>query len=1329
MKFTEAKLEQAIITLLAEQGFPHVSGTTLSGSNGAPAPLNDLNRNAAGATSLPEVLIKDDLRAFLRKQYAGDEISEGEINSVITKLESYAASDLYASNKAIMKLVCDGFLLKREDHTKKDLYIQLIDYSDLPAHNKPKVGEVPTIVAEDEVNYNAAGATFSQNIFKFVTQLEILGKEKRIPDGILYINGIPLVVFEFKSAIREEANLFQAYEQLSVRYARDIPELMKYHAFCVISDGVNNKIGSIFGKYDFFYPWRKVTGDEVIEKDGINSLHTMIEGLFDQRRLVDVIRNFVHFPDVSREEVKIVCRYPQYYAARKLFANILLHRMIPGSNGAPAPLNDSNKHTAGATSLSDGKGGTYFGATGCGKSYTMLFLSRLLMKSVEFSSPTIVLITDRTDLDSQLSDQFSNAKGYIGDADIESVKSRGDLRLKLKGRKSGGVFLTTVHKFNEDAELLTDRCNVICISDEAHRSQVNLDQKITVTDTEVKKSYGFAWHLHNSLPNATYVGFTGTPIDATLDVFGQVVDAYTMAESVKDEITVRLVYEGRAAKVLTDNSKLAEIEAYYKQCEEEGSSDYAVEQSKKVMASMKSILGDKDRLEALAKDFVTHYETRIAEGSTVMGKAMFVSSSRTIAFDFYKEVIKLLGERSSSCVTLNDFLGGRSSSCVNLKEALTTSFGDSKQWHTRNLPHRNKEGLIQSITFRLGDSMPKEVLDKIEAELNDSPKDQRSLELRKKQQFYLDQGAGCCALNHPEMAECVMNALRHHDGEKYDLLAWSIMPNHVHVLIHAKDDVSKAVQSWKSYTGKWAVKNNKRLKLGIPSAQKGLWQPEYWDRFIRDEEHFDNAVKYILENPTAAGLDKKSTASLYTGHTASAGTKRELHPSQIKMVMTRGKDDPQDLYDVLGTSEYRKMLDGQFKNAKSNFKIAIVVDMWLTGFDVPFLDTIYIDKPIKKHNLIQTISRVNRKFEGKDKGLVVDYFGIKSAMNQALAMYSKTDATNFEDVQLSITEVRNHLDLLGKLFHIFDSSPYFTGDSVAQLDCLNRATEFIQLTDKIEHRFMQLVKRLKAAYDVCCGAEEITEPERDQIHFYLAIRSIIAKLTKGDAPDTAQMNAKVAEMIEEAVKSDGVEEIFKLGNDQASEIDIFDEDYLTKISNIKLPNTKAKLLQQMLKKAIAELKKVNKMKGVDFSKKFNQVVDKYNERKEGEAWTAEGIDELTEEMINMFHDLAKEYNSDDMPDGIGDIEEKAFYDILKELAIKYSFDYPEDKLIALAKKVKDIVDDQAKFPDWSHRADIKAALKVNLIMALAKNGYPPVDRDEVYKEIFEQAENFKKYNG
>jgi len=519
MKFTEAQLEEAIIELLGEQGHPHVLGS-------------DIER------APEEVLIKDDLRAYLQERYAADGITDGEIEFIINKIERLPASDLYGSNKAFMKLVSDGFLLKREDRSQKDLFIHLIDYS-----------------PED------------RNHYKMINQLEIVGFEKRIPDGILYINGLPLVVFEFKSAIREEATIHDAYVQLTTRYRRDIPELLKYNALCVISDGVNNKMGSLFAAYEFFYAWRKVTGDEKIEKDGIDSLFTMINGLFDKARLRDVIHNFIFFPDSSRKEEKIVCRYPQYYAARKLFANIQEHRRPDG----------------------DGKGGTYFGATGCGKSFTMLFLSRLLMKSEAFASPTLVLITDRTDLDDQLSRQFTGAKGYIGDEEIISVESREELRAKLRGpdevptdvqrqadeaetidgapldvamphgRVSGGVFLTTIHKFTEDTRLLTRRDNVICISDEAHRSQVNLDQKIRITEEGVKRTYGFAKYLHDSLPNATYVGFTGTPIDATLDVFGKVVDAYTMEESVKDEITVRIVYEGRAAKVLLDNAKLQEI--------------------------------------------------------------------------------------------------------------------------------------------------------------------------------------------------------------------------------------------------------------------------------------------------------------------------------------------------------------------------------------------------------------------------------------------------------------------------------------------------------------------------------------------------------------------------------------------------------------------------------------------------------------------------------------------------------------------------------------------------------------------------------------------------
>jgi len=1292
MKFTEEKLEKAFTELLGQEGFPHHLGITI-------------------ARKLDEVLIEEDLQTFLLTQYAGQGITVNEIKSIILQLKSLSAYDLYESNKTFLRMLSDGFILKREDRSQKDIYIQLIDYSGLNNHRQPEAEQLISISAEPQEPYQS-----DHNIYKFVNQLEIIGTEKRIPDGIIYINGLPLVVFEFKSAIREEATIFDAFRQLTVRYHRDIPELFKYNAFCVISDGINNKAGSFFAPYEFFYAWRRLGGSpggslgerklqlpydecdkrELVaaqEAQGISSMFTMIHGMFHKDRLRDIIRNFIFIPDSSKKNEKIVCRYPQYYAARALFASIKKAQKPKGN----------------------GKGGTYFGATGCGKSFTMLYLTRLLMKSEYFESPTIILITDRTDLDDQLSGQFTNAKNFVGDNTIVSVESRANLRALLKARQSGGVFLTTIHKFTEDTELLTDRTNVICISDEAHRSHVNLDQKVRVTEKGVTKTYGFAKYLHDSLPNATYVGFTGTPIDATLDVFGKVVDAYTMTESVKDEITVRIVYEGRAAKVLLNNAKLKEIEEYYAKCAEIGSNENQIEQSKKEMAQMYAIIGDPDRLKAVAEDFVNHYEKRVSEGSTVKGKAMFVCSTREIAYALYKNIINYLGSRSSSFENVES---------TDFASHFTTHFGYPEEWHRRNLPHRNKEGLIQSITFRLADSLPQNVLKDIEEDIKYLSNEKRDVEKRKKYEYWLDKGLGCCALANREMAQVVQDALHHHEGDKYNLLAWSIMPNHVHVLIRTTGDLVRIIQSWKSFTGKWALQNNKKFNLGIDNDATQFWMPEYWDRFIRDEEHFNNAVRYILNNPLKANLAEGHIAYLFKGMQLELHSTQVLHPTQIKVVATRGLDDEKDMYDMLGTKEYRKELDRQFKNEKSNFKVAIVVDMWLTGFDVPFLDSIYIDKPIQRHNLIQTISRVNRKFEGKNKGLVVDYIGIKSQMNLALKQYSEGDKDNFEDIAESMIIVRNHLDLLAKLFHTFDSSTYFNGTTMQQLNTLNLAAEYVQLTKEFETRFMGLVKRLTAAYDICAGSEQLSQSERDYTHFYLAVRSIVFKLTKGDAPDTANMNAKVREMIKEALQSDGVEEIFKLGDDAETEQDIFDEDYLAKIDKIKLPNTKIKLLQQLLAKVIKEIRKVNRVKGIDFTKKMQVLVERYNNRDANDILRSEVYEEMANALTNLIWEVHKEFSAGDEL-GI-DFEEKAFYDILKELCLKYDFKYPDDKMIELAKAVKDLVDGQARFPDWNKRDDIKSALKVGLILLLDEFGYPPVERDEVYVEIFEQAENFKK---
>lgn len=1044
MKYTESKLEQAFIHLLKTERYTYVSGQHIQRRNNQ------------------EVLIKEDLRKFLLNRYP--DLEDLELETIINELSFQSASNLYESNKYICKLLADGLIFKRNDPSKKDLHIRYLDID-------------PETLAKN-------------NSFKIVNQLEIQGKELRIPDLIVYINGIPVVVFEFKTTIEEDISIHNAFMQLTKRYRRDIPELMKYNAFCVISDGVNNKAGTIFSSYQFFYGWNKITGDEKKALTGIDTTTSIVHGMMNQERLCDIIHHFILFPDTSKHELKILSRYPQYYAANKLFKNILKHRKPEG----------------------DGKGGTYFGATGCGKSYTMLFLARLLMRSTLFSSPTIVIISDRTDLDDQLSKDFTNAKDFIGDENIINITSRADLRSRLRGRESGGVFLTTVQKFEEDLEILSDRTNIICISDEAHRSQVNLDLKVKIDENGVTKSYGFAKYLHDSLPNATYVGFTGTPIDKTLTVFGEVVDAYTMFESVNDEITVRLVYEGRAAKVNLDHSKVVEIEKYYENAVAEGASEYHVEASQQAIARMEVVLGDRDRIKAIAQDFVTHYENRLAENATVAGKVMFVCASREIAYKLFKEVIA----------------------------------------------HRPDWNEVKT-------------------------------------------------------------------------------PDHL-----------------------------------SPKEQK------------------------------------------------------EVAPiERIKMVMTRNKDDDEDLWNLLGNKEGRKDLDVQFKQLHSNFKIAIVVDMWLTGFDVPFLDTIYIDKPLQTHNLIQTISRVNRKYEGKDKGLVVDYIGIKKNLNHALGMFNSSAADDFEDIDKAIILIKDQLDLLRQFFYQFDSTKYFEGNPVEQLQCLNKASELVLQTEKSEQFFVEVTKKLKSAYNLACGANDFTEREIDEIHFYFAIKSIVVKLTKGEAPDTAQMNEKVSKMVEDAIISEGVEEIFKLDDNKANAIDLFNDKFLEKISQLELPNTKIKILERLLKQTISDFKKVNKMKGIEFSARLQSIINRYNERSERDILDYDGIQtDTSEQILDLILDLRKEMASfEDL--GI-DYEEKAFYDILDAICRQYGFEFDQEKMRELAREIKHIVDDAAKYPDWSERDDIKAQLKMDIIVKLHQFGYPPITQDDVYKNVLEQAENFKK---
>jgi len=1048
--FNESQLEQSIIALLQEQGYEHVKG-------------EDIVRN------LDEVVLRDDLAAYLHNRYKNDGITDQEVENAIRIITQKQGGTLYAENKHTLNLLMDGFSLKREDPAKQNLYIYPIAF--------------------DEANQK-------HNIFKVVNQFDITEIEHRIPDIIIFVNGLPVVVFELKSATKQDTTIEDAYKQLTIRYRRDIPSLFKHTAFIVVSDGVNSKFGTLYTPYEFFYAWRKVNAKDKA-CDGINSLKTMIAGMFRKDRLIDVIHNFVYFPDTSKDEKKFICRYPQYFAARSLFQNILNH----------------SKLNAGG----DGKGGTYFGATGCGKSLTMLFLTRLLMKSKALCSPTIILITDRTDLDDQLSRLLLNAKQFVGDSVIEQVESREDLKAKLQGRTSGGVFLTTIQKFSKDINLLSNRANIICISDEAHRTQTNLEEKLAITEAGVKRSFGFAKYLRDSLPNATYVGFTGTPIDSTMEVFGAVVDEYSMIEAVEDGITKSILYEGRASRVIADSELIKQIEAYYDQCAEEGSSEYQIEESKRAMTQMSILLNSPDLIHRLAVDFVQHYERRVEEGSTVKGKAMIVCATREIGFAIYKEIVAM----------------------------------------------------------------------------------------------------------RPEWAEVRICG----DGEEL-----------------TKEEAEK--------------------------------------------------IKPI---------------------------------EKIKLVCIRQKDDDPELYKLLGTDEERKKLDLQFKEEKSNFKIAIVVDMWITGFDVPCLDTMYSFKPLQMHTLIQTISRVNRNYPGKDKGLIVDYLGIKKKFNQAMKKYANggQNETPVETIDNAVKLFKDELDLLRRMFTGFEYSRFFMGTPLEQLNALQMSAEYIQQTEETEKRFMKHALIMKSAYNMCNNDERITKEEIDDVHFFTAVRSIIFKTTTGVSPDATQMNRHVLKLVNEALISEEVVAINNLKLNDAKQIDLLASQYMEKLKNLPYKNTKVKLMEQLLKRVIDSVKKVNKVKAISFTERLNEIIDIYNDRSDDIVLADEIVTEVAKQLADLFEEIKKDSV---LPEGIPDIEVKAFYDILKSVAEKYGFldQYTEEQYIEIAQAVKEKVDDSSQFIDWDKRADIKAQLKVQIILTLAKHKYPPATRDEVFKAIFEQAENFKK---
>lgn len=1043
-KFTEDQLEQAIIQLFRDQGYGYVNG-------------ENLHRR------FEDVLLEGDIETYLRKRYASDNLSDNEIKTIINKLKFISDSPLYEGNRETYWLLNEGFDLPREDVSKTALHVEYIDFENL-----------------------------ANNDYKVVNQFTVTDRATRRPDMLIFANGIPVAIFEFKTAIEEDTTIHDAWKQITVRYTRDIPKLLKYCCLAVVSDGANTKLGTIFTPYEYFYAWNKANDEDKVS-NGISSLFTMVDGAFSKERLTAILQDFIFYPDDSKKSEAIVTRYPQYFAATKMLESICDHMRPEG----------------------DGKGGTYFGATGCGKTYAMMFLSRLLNthRRDELNNPTIIIIVDREDLDDQSSELFVTAKRYLGEENVRSIETRGDLEKTLRDKPSGGVYVTTIQKFCEGTGLLSDRSNIICISDEAHRTQTGVGSKLKKTSEGVFTRYGFAKYLRDAFPNATYCGFTGTPVDETIAVFGSIVDSYTMKESADDGITVRISYEPRLARVMLSDEEAKKIQEYYERCADEGSTPEQIEESQRAMSAMTVVLRNPDRLKKLAKDMVEHYERLVSEKPEVVQKAMIVCSDRQHAYDLLQEIL-----------------------------AIRPEWGEARK------------------------------------------------------------------TDHPE-------------------------------------DLSK------------------------------------------DE------LEALVELP------------------------------MINLVATRGKDDEnRDLYELCGTKEHRKMLDKQFKNNSSNFKIAVVVDMWITGFDVPSLAVMYVDKPLQKHTLVQTISRVNRVFEGKEKGLVVDYIGIQQNMMQAMKTYGGEQESPIDELNVTLGIFRNQLALIDELMVGFDAKGFYTGEPLERLNCLNEAAEWVQTSKELQTRFMGLTKVLKSAYQICFPSGELTDLETAKAQFYIAIRSIIYKQTIGDAPDADVMNAVVEDMVAKAISCSGVESVVEA---QETE-DLFSDEFVEKLNSIEMPITKFNALLKLVNRAIKAYSRVNKVKAKEFDERLRDVVEKYNTRDSLQFRSeemAEFVDDLTEQVLDILQDLEEDKNSfEEM--GIS-YEEKAFYDILVKVRDEHGFPYADEKCLHLAKEIKKLVDDNSVYTDWAQREDIRSQLNMDLTVLLYNNGYPPEWDEEVFEKVMEQAENFK----
>lgn len=970
-------------------------------------------------TDYSKVILEEDLKNAIYK--INSNVTDEQVTEVLRQIKNLEHNNTILNNKQFTKYLLEGCQVPiNENGETRYKTIKIVDFNNI-----------------------------SNNTFKAINQYTIIEHSEKRPDIIIFTNGLPLVVVELKSTVREEVKLIDGYNQLKGYQEVHIPTLFYYNQFMVVSDGVQARAGTITSSWSRFSEWKKIEADDEVTEN-MPTHKTLFYGMLRKDRLLDIINNFV----LWSEDSKILSAYHQYFGVKKAITS-----------------------TEVAIDNRTGKAGILWHTQGSGKSFSMVFYAGNMIKVLK--NPSIVVVTDRNDLDNQLFSTFAKCSEYLKQSPVQ-IESREDLQDKLENRVSGGIFFTTLQKFEEETGLFSKRDDILVLVDEAHRSHYGIDATIKFDKEKMKayKKYGTAKYLHEAFPNATYIGFTGTPVEtkdkSTSNVFGQVIDTYDMTQAIMDGSTVPIMYEARMARVGLNQKLLDEIDDYYNMLEtEEGVEDYKIAESKKEMAKMEQIIEDPDRLEMIVNDIINHYEDI---QTSVANKAMVVAYSRKSAYTMYKKFLEL--------------------------------------------------------------------------------------------------------------------------------------------------------------------------------------RPD-WE-------------------------------------------------NKIHMVITSNNKDDEEMQKAIGSKKDKKQLEVDFKDMDSEFKIAIVVDMWLTGFDVPGLGTMYVDKPMKAHNLMQAIARVNRVYKDKQGGLIVDYIGLKRWLLDALKTYTKRDQGKIVDNSELVKVLMDKVELIRDLFNGFYYGHFATTTDSDKYEIIMAGANWMLKTEEIRKAFMRYSYDVKSLYSLCTG--ELSQEIKDEILFFISVRSFISKLS-GDKIDVKEINDNVAKMLERAIQDDEMLQIGEVHN--SNRLAILSDEILNKLAKMQKKNIAVEVLNRALKEYVEQVGKENVVLMEKFSTKFQKIVASYNERT-----SVEDIEKIIQEMINLKNEIEQELKAGNEYNL--STEEKAFFDALgddpevKELM-------RDETLVQIAKELVETVNENMTI-DWDIRKDARARMRIEIKKLLIKYNYPPNKSEKAVQTVIRQAE-------